>query len=195
MRRFLVLGLLLLAGCELGASPQPSGGASSASPTQPALASGAGLTTIDAAHARLVSAVVALVSAYNAGDLDAVLSLVGERVVWADCDYRAQNVIGLHQPASHSELSAFLRDAFADHDRLEISSVSFATGEQPGSVGQAVSVAYGRRTSDTIRSLGFTNGILGPRATKIAFSAGRIVSVSNASFPVSGAECRPVAAN
>jgi hypothetical protein len=158
------------------------------------VASGFVTVRVDGDHAALIATVIAMLKAYNAADIDGVLGLLADQVVWSDCDYRQQTSIGFHRLTPRSEITSYLRERFADHDHLEISTISYTSPEPPGSVGRAVSVAYGRRTSDTLTSLGFPTGVRGPLATKLAFAPdGRIVSVSHASFPPALGECRPSA--
>jgi hypothetical protein len=156
------------------------------------VASGFRIVTVDREHVKLMGTVAAMVEAYNVGDVDSVMRLLADQVVWSDCDYREQTVVGFHRLTPREEIASYLLGRFADRDHLEIATISYTTPDAPGSVGRAVSVVYGRRTSDTLRSLGFVNGIRGPSATKIAFGPdGRIVSVSHASFPAVPGECRP----
>lgn len=126
-----------------------------------------------------------LFRAYNAGRLDEVLALVDDEVVWGDCDYREVKAVGL---TGKARLAEWLRRAFADHDHLEVFLIEIAPGAPP--VG---AVTYSRRTSDTLRALGFPNGITPRFGTKVVLTptADRVITFANG--PTGGPHelCRP----
>jgi hypothetical protein len=111
--------------------------------------------SLNNAQAQEIATVVGFVRAYNAGDLDAALSYVKHRrdipYGASDCDYRR------HTSRIYwfrKGLIQWLRARFADHDHLTISRV-YASSQ----VGFVV-VEFTRRTSDSLRRLGYPNGIV-----------------------------------
>jgi hypothetical protein len=147
---------------------------------------------IDGDHAVVIARITALIEAYNRGDLETVLALVSDRIVWADCDYRAGTSVGViaQSPSNKALLATYLRGRFAEHDQLRIARLY--NNNPDDSTGRVGGIEYGIRTSDTLRSLGFPNGIRGPQNAKMVFDGdGRIAGVSNASTPAQPQECRP----
>jgi len=65
----------------------------------------------------------------------------------------------------------------------------------PSTGAHVVAVAYARRTSDTLRALGFPNGINPQAATKVVFTAtdDRIRAFANGPFGGPSELCRPTA--
>jgi hypothetical protein len=116
---------------------------------------------LNAAQARGAATVVGFLDAYNAGRLEAALALMADRFVWSDCDYGKGSVVN---GVGKESATAWLRERFADHDQLTLAGFYFGV---PNEVGMfAVAVSYQRRTSDTLRSLGFPDGITPLVATK-----------------------------
>jgi hypothetical protein len=134
-----------------------------------------------------VRTVVAMIDAYNKGDFRTAADQFTRDprftrfVGAADCDYRDGRYIRF---AGRASVSSWLRERTADHDKLIVSRMTLI-----GDRGAAI--AYVRRTSDTLRSLGFTKGI-GPvsLATKVGFTTAgpsRITQFANAG----GEACHP----
>jgi hypothetical protein len=115
----------------------------------------------------MVGTLVAFLDAYNAGRVDAALALLTSEVSTSDCDYRAARVTF----ANGSEaVRQWLRDRAGNHDQLVLQSVRNENPD-PSSGSHVVGVAYARRTSDTLRSLGFANGVEPQAATKVVFTS------------------------
>jgi len=112
---------------------------------------------------------VGFVRAYNRGDLKAALGYFTTRpsdarlVRATDCDYlrRETDVFPFRRGVEQ-----WLRRRFADHDRLTIANIRDESRAQP--IGFVV-VEYARRTSDTLRSLGYRLGIVPQGAQKLGF--------------------------
>lgn len=150
---------------------------------RPAATAEAALPRLTAVQSRATASVVAFLDAYNARELDRALALMTDDVRVFDCDYRAGRQTTAY---GKEQAAAWLRRGAADHDTLVLTELYFGT---PTSAGFAVAVSYERRTSDTLRSLGFPNGIAPPGATKVVVTnAGdRISAFVNGSAN----SCRP----
>jgi hypothetical protein len=138
----------------------------------------------------MVATVVAFVDAYNAGRVDVALALVTEDASVSDCDYRSASGVIV---ARTDAIRQWLQDRAADHDQLVLESIANENPE-PSTGSHVVAVSYAKRTSDTLRALGFPKGV-GPRlATKVVFSTSddRIRTFANG--PGGGASdlCRPI---
>jgi hypothetical protein len=125
---------------------------------------------------------IAFIRAYNASDLPAAAALLDDRVVASDCDYQRGRPIGF---TGKLAVVDWLRQRMADHDQLMISKIDVGGG--------AVGIGYGRRTSDTLRTLGFPDGIRPISATKVLFTSDRKHIAAFANGPVGGdpESCRP----
>lgn len=110
----------------------------------------------DVEGARLI---LAFIEAYNAGQLDAALVLLDDRIDVSDCDYEAVKAISFQGKAAVAE---WLRQRIADHDQLIVRQIE--------ALGEGGAIAYALRTSDTLRRLGFPDGIQPMAATKVIFA-------------------------
>lgn len=183
---------LLVSGCALGtrmpqntAAPTPTIAASPiSSPTNPS-PTGAPLTAV---QARGAATVVAFLQAYNAGQRDTALALLTEDVTASDCDYRTG---GATEATGKAGVGAWLQARIMDHDRFVLADITFGTPE-PQTGMFAIGVGYERRTSDTLRALGFPGGITPQLATKVILTkgGGRIQAFVNGG---AGGFCRPAA--
>ena len=201
MRALAALTLVLLSGCigaSPGASTPPAALASSASPsasTVPAVSGPPKATpppltfATTAQQARMVATVVALLDAFNSGRVDVALAFLTDDVAISDCDYRAVHVTLANGAEAARQ---WLRDRAADHDQLVLESVRNENPD-PSTGAHVVAVAYARRTSDTLRALGFPNGINPQAATKVVFTAtdDRIRAFANGPFGGPSELCRP----
>jgi hypothetical protein len=147
-----------------------------------------------------ISAVVGFVRAYNRADLKSALSYLAKRqpgqttTTATDCDYRRQTtkVYALRQG-----FIRWLRGRFADHDRLTIGRIFDENPAQPVGV---VGVEYSRRTSDTLRELGYPNGIVpqGTQKLPFVFQSGLakfpFFGLASPSAPTPNPECKLVPA-
>jgi hypothetical protein len=162
----------LLVACVPGSATAPTSGATSSPPppgTSPSASASLetpGVFTLSAIRARQVSTVVRMIDAYNAGRLDEVMPLLDDGINWSDCDYRTVALVAL---IGKTQVVSYLRQRLADHDQFTIADV---WNQNPGPDGaQTVGVDYRRRSSDTIRALGFPDGIRPALATKVIFDS------------------------
>src|SRR5260221_4393671 len=118
-------------------------------------------------QARIVAAVVGFLEAYNAGDVSRALALMTDDVSISDCDYRGPKLLNA---VGRDAARQWLSDRAADHDRLILDGIRNENPD-PASGSHVVAVSYARRTSDTLRALGFPNGITPRSATKAVFTA------------------------
>jgi hypothetical protein len=130
--------------------------------------------------------VVHFLDAFNAGSFRRALSsftdeprIVGEISV-SDCDYRRRKSV-LYR--GRLEVAAWLRHRIADRDRLTMSSIRLLSTAPPTTYHRGAAVEYSRRTSNTLRALGYPHGIQPRLATKIVFTTKgpvRMVGFANA---------------
>ena len=113
----------------------------------------------------MVATVVAFIDTYNAARVDAALALLTTDVSISDCDYRTASTVSL---SGTDAVRQWLMDRAADHDQLVLESI---VNENPDPTGHVVAVSYGRRTSDSLRSLGFATGVTPRIATKVVFTS------------------------
>jgi len=127
--------------------------------------------------------------AYNAGRVEAALVLMADNAGISDCDYRAVHVITAD---GKEALRQWLVDRAADHDQLIVDHI-FNENPDPASGSHVIGVVYARRTSDTLRALGFGSGIDPRSATKVVFTStdDRIRSFANGPFGGDQQLCRP----
>ena len=120
------------------------------------------------------------VDAYNAGRLDDAMALVDDTIVGSDCDYRT---ISAFSERGAAEFRGWLAARIADRDRL--------LGATIESSADALAVSFRERWSDTLRGLGYPNGIAPKLAAKVAVFDGRIRAF--AFGPLGGDQdlCRP----
>ncbi len=117
--------------------------------------------TLDTQQAQEVAVLIEFIQAYNAGRVSTALSLFGPPWHWSDCDYRHVVVlVGQDETA----LRRWLQQRAADHDRLDIGSITVGTVQE-----QVLGVAFKRRTSDTLRALGRPQGIAPALSAKVIF--------------------------
>jgi hypothetical protein len=147
---------------------------------------------LSAKKARLVSVALSLFDAYNRGSLEDTLAVLDERIGWSDCNYKPNAVVELK---GKLEVTKYLQQRFADHDQLEIASIQNFNPD-PETSSRALGVSYLRRSSDTLRSLGFGSGIKPGGATKIVFAerTDQIVGFGNGPVGASADLCRPAKA-
>jgi hypothetical protein len=132
---------------------------------------------------------VQFIAAFNGRRLGPALDLLSPRVSVSDCDYKDVRAVSFN---GRHEVARWLRRRFADRDRLTPSRIFNENPSQPVGV---VGVEYGRRTSNTLRGLGFAKGIVPKLATKVIFTAQPVRIRVFANGPVGGDpnSCRPTA--
>ena len=131
-----------------------------------------------------------MIDAYNSGRLDQIQPLLEDGISWSDCDYKTVALVAL---VGKTQVVGYLRQRFADHDQFTVADVWNQNPDADGA--QTVAVDYSRRSSDTIRALGFPGGIRPTLATKVIFDStgDRIRGFSNGPGGGSTEVCRPTA--
>jgi hypothetical protein len=132
----------------------------------------AGLQVVEVAHVKN------FVRAYNAGDLAGALAQFSRvtAVRFSDCDYSRQQ---LAEGNGRAALAAWLRQSFADHDRLTIGEMAVTPADQVGVLG----VAFSRRSADSLAAAGHPSGITPSTGAKIKFdSTGLITEFNNGPY-------------
>jgi len=135
---------------------------------------------------RMASTLQRFLDAYNAGSVDAAASLLTDDAGGSDCDYREVRVRLFNGRAA---FVVWLEERAADHDHLELGTVF---NENPEG-GPVVGAGFARRTSDTLRRLGFPNGIHPKQVAKVIFSedGSRIRAFANGPYGGDQEVCRP----
>jgi len=134
--------------------------------------------TVSRLQAEEIAAVVGFIRAYNRANLKAALTYLEDKrgahgqetTAATDCDYRRQTE---KIYVFRSGFARWLRQRFADHDRLLLSQI---LDQNPAQLVGVVGVRFARRKSDTLRKLGFPRGIV-PKITMklpLHFHRGRV---------------------
>jgi hypothetical protein len=149
-------------------------------------------------QAEEVAAVVGFLHTYNRGDLKGALSFFAiarrQTLTAADCNYRRR---ATEVFVFRAGLVRWLRQRFADHDRLTLGRIH---DDNPGQPIGVVGIEYGRRTSDTLRKLGFARGIVpqGGQKMPFRFVQGKVklpfFGLASPSAPTPNPECALVPA-
>jgi hypothetical protein len=125
-------------------------------------------------QANEIAAVAGFLRAYNSRQLKAALRYFyfPKKLRWfeadgaTDCDYRRRTT---RVYARRAGVVRWLKQRFADHDRLTLARILDQNPAQPIGV---VGVEYARRESDTLRRLGFPKGIAPQIGQKLPFHFG-----------------------
>jgi hypothetical protein len=144
------------------------------------------LTPVQAEQVRLT---VEFVNAFNAHRLRPAVAVLAPNALGSDCDYRR---VRAGRFFGKAQIAAWLRWRFADRDHLDVARIF---NENPEGADQAVGLDYRRRTSHTLRALGFPHGIKPQLGSKVVFTLGRrpLRIARFANGPVGGSAdlCRP----
>lgn len=127
-------------------TPTPSANASRQAPTI-----APGVYRLQPGEVEDVARVADFFTAYNTGDLKAVMMLLSLAPQLTDCDYRTSEVVFIDGRAA---VEAYLRDRFAEHDSWAVE--LFNWGPQDTDV---VGVEPLQRENDTLLSLGVAGGV------------------------------------
>ena len=148
------------------------------------------VVTVLASDAPRVVLAEHFIAAFNRGDRLAVLALMVDDPSVSDCDYATAMVVDLQ--GGH-EVSAWLRGRIADHDRFLIERIE---NENTDASSAALGVTFARRTSDSLRALGFADGVQPQSAAKIRFTGSgtdlRIEAFANGPGGGPSTLCEPV---
>ncbi|MGI8687460.1 MAG: nuclear transport factor 2 family protein [Thermomicrobiales bacterium] len=108
--------------------------------------------------ARALGTTEAFLRAYNAGQHDTALALLTEDSTLYDCDYDTGSAI---EAVGKDQASAWLQARIADHDQLVVAELFYGptAWREPSTGIIAIAAVYERRTSDTVRALGFPDGV------------------------------------
>lgn len=171
-----VIVLVLAVGCaggEAGAVPSPSPDVPAQSPVlaettggAPAAGEAPRVTTLDAAEAQAVAAVVGWLDVYNRADPAVLDAFADRRVGYYDCDYSRGTVVAVATPSMAEPRQALLtwfRARFAEHDQFQLRSMTVLANAN----GVTLGLDFARRTSDTILAGGFLQGITPPERAKL----------------------------
>jgi hypothetical protein len=170
--------------CRPGIADRPTAPVPSAAEVNAGFSDPApGPYVISARNAADVTTLVNFEIAYAAGQLDGALTLIADAVVVSDCDYATGQVV---ESKGKDETGRWLTGKFTDRDRFEVARLYKASG-QPDVIG----VVFSKRTSDSLRALGFSDGIRPPGSAKAILTGDRIASLALASRGGEVAECTP----
>jgi hypothetical protein len=125
-------------------------------------------------------------NALNTGRFDDATALLDDDIGISDCNFQAIKNISF---AGKLEASKWLRERIADHDHFFVNDL-----EGPGTSPTVFGVGFDRRTSDTLRLLGFPNGIRNQVGAKVILTSDlkRLVRLALGPGPLSdGSTCRP----
>jgi hypothetical protein len=137
----------------------------------------------------MVATLVGFLDVYNAGRVDDALRFFVDEGSVSDCDYRNVSLI---TTTGRDATRKWLQDRAADHDQLVVRSI-INENPEPSSGSHVVAASFSRRTSDTLRSLGFPNGVEPRLTAKVVFTAtdDHIRAFANGPFGGSLEVCRP----
>lgn len=121
---------------------------------------------LDGRQAAEVTVIMRFIQVYNEGRLDEALSLLDDDIGWSDCDYKSGTTAKFRGKAQVAE---WLRQRIADHDQLTVSEV-FNGNPDPTTGANLVGVVFGRRASDSLKQLGFPDGIDPELTAKVVFT-------------------------
>jgi hypothetical protein len=147
--------------------------------------------SLSAQQARQVATVMGFVSAYDQGRVEDALAFVDPELGGiSDCDYRAGVTV---RYSAIEGAWRWLQERAADHDSFEVAAL---LNHNPA--GGGLGIVWSRRSSDTLRQLGFRDGIKPQLRVMIAFtnSDRMMARFALSTPPESGgnqAECRPLA--
>jgi hypothetical protein len=136
-------------------------------------------------QAQDVRLVEEFIAAFNAADLAGALgSFAGDsastgEIGVSDCDYRRAKSLRFR---GRPEVRRWLEQRFADNDQL--------TARNLRPVDGGVVADYKRRTSDTLRALGFSDGIQPGGASKVAITRSGLVRITQFANAGNDAACR-----
>lgn len=109
--------------------------------------------------------ILAFFDAYDAGQFDAALALLDDHVQIGDCDFQANEPTEFH---GKENVAIWLRQRIADHDQFIIREIEGTTVSSDGFSGAGAD--FSRRTSDTLKRLGYPDGITNNVGAKIVIA-------------------------
>ena len=130
-------------------------------------------------QAQEVASLVNLLQAYNEGEIDNVLVLLDEGVVWSDCDYQTGKAVEF---TGKPNVAEWIQQRLSDQDQFEIGHIA---NDNPLNA-NVVGVSYIKRQSLTLANLGFAAGIQPQLATKVIFTSDHARILAFANGPIGG---------
>ena len=125
---------------------------------------GVTIVTVLAADAPRVALAEQFIEAWNRGDRSAVLAVMIDDPLLSDCDYANATVVDLR---GRDQVSAWIDARIAEHDRFAPEQIFNGNADTPSA---AIGVAFARRANDSLRAMGFADGIRPQSAAKIRFT-------------------------
>ena len=144
--------------------------------------------SLTAPQAHEIATAIEFVRAFNGGRIADARKLISPSVIIGDCDYarvRAEEFRGV------AGTTRWLRERHSDRDRLALGRLYNDNADAPSG---ALAVEVSRRTSNTLRRLGFPSGIVPKNSVKILFSSSTAARIRSFSIAPGGANaefCRP----
>jgi hypothetical protein len=126
--------------------------------------SGVTVVTALASDAPRVALAEQFIDAFNRGDSAALLGLLVDDPSVSDCDYTAAADVEFR---GRDQVSQWIAARIADHDHLTVERIE---NGNPDPSSAAIGVTFNRRSSDSLRALGFLTGIHPKSSAKIRFA-------------------------
>jgi len=104
------------------------------------------------------------IEAFNRGDRSAVLALMIDDPLVSDCDYANVTVVEVR---GRDQVSAWIDGRIADHDRFTVERIENGNTDASSA---AIGVVFAQRSSDSLRALGFPDGVRPQSGAKIEFT-------------------------
>jgi hypothetical protein len=134
-------------------------------------ATGPATYSLTARQAAEVSAAVRFIAAFNQRSMRLALALLAQDVAISDCDYRHVRTIEF---IGRTAAKTWLQQRFRDRDNLDIGQVF---NDNPAQLTGGLGIDYARRTSKTLRALGFPRGFKPRLVTKVAFTPSKPIRI------------------
>ena len=117
--------------------------------------------------------VLAFINAYNAGRFAEAVDLLDKDAGASDCDWETGTGVITGGVGNKDEVAEWLRQRIADHDQLIVSHILGGSDYS-----NAFGVHFARRTSDTLRRLGFPDGLtsISPAKVILTYAYKRILT-------------------
>ena len=134
-----------------------------------------------------VELITRFLAAFNAGNIDVAMEAFATDSGVSDCDY---DHVRAYEARGRAKVASWLEERARDHDVLLPATYEVADFDP-----LVAGVGFARRTNDTLRRLGFPNGIVPNLAAKVRFSLsdGRLLIETFANGPIGGLStlCQP----
>ena len=121
------------------------------------------IATVLASDAPRVALTEQFIEALNRGDRATILTLLSDDPTVSDCDYAAAKAVSFR---GRGQVTSWIDARIADHDRLVAERIENGNTDAATA---AIGVVFARRTSDTLRGLGFPDGVKPQGGAKVEF--------------------------